>query len=113
LDFISIRGLWTIHLLTPFVGRGIGVQKTAETALSQPGFVGKDDRTSKIQNALSSKKKRSRMLQLREGDASAKFFHLHATYRRRKNHIVSLQLGDNTAFSQDDKARGDAAFLLQ
>lgn len=47
---------------------------------------------------------RSRMLPLREGDASTKFFHLHATYRRRKNHIISLQLGDNTAYDQQDKA---------
>jgi hypothetical protein len=48
-------------------------------------------------------RQRSRMLQLSEGDASTKFFHLHATYRRRKDHIVSLQLGNNTAFTQDDK----------
>lgn len=49
-------------------------------------------------------RQRSRQLQLREGDASTKLFHLHATYRSRKNHTVSLQLGNNTAFTLDDKA---------
>jgi hypothetical protein len=41
---------------------------------------------------------RSRITYLREGDANTKFFHLHATYRRRRNHIRALQAeGGRTA----------------
>jgi hypothetical protein len=37
----------------------------------------------------------SRLLWLREGDASTKFFHAHANFRRRRNHISSLVVDGN------------------
>jgi hypothetical protein len=39
-------------------------------------------------------RQRSRITYLKEGDANTKFFHLHASYRKRKNHIRVLETDD-------------------
>lgn len=49
-------------------------------------------------------RQRSRVRELREGDANTKYFHLKARGRRRRNHIVSIRNGTVTAFSHNDKA---------
>ena len=47
-------------------------------------------------------RQRSRVLQLRDGDANTKFFHLMARGRKRKNHIASIVHGSHTAYLQHD-----------
>ncbi|KAJ1279149.1 hypothetical protein BS78_04G132900 [Paspalum vaginatum] len=51
---------------------------------------------------------RSRVLYLREGDANTAFFHQQARYRKKKNFIAKLQVGDRIIVSQDEKQ--EAAF---
>jgi hypothetical protein len=51
------------------------------------------------------KKHNSRMLSLRFGDANTKFFHPKASYRRRKNFIQRLKVGNGWALSHEDKAQ--------
>lgn len=46
---------------------------------------------------------RSRILYLREGDANTAFFHPQARFRKKKNFIAKLQVGDRLATSQEDK----------
>lgn len=51
------------------------------------------------------KRQASRVLWLRAGDASTKYFHVKFCSRRRKNFIHSLQQGDHIATSHMDKAK--------
>ena len=46
---------------------------------------------------------RSRVLYLKEGDANTSFFHQQARYRKKKNFIAKLQVGDQTVVDQEDK----------
>jgi len=46
---------------------------------------------------------RSRVLYLKEGDANTSFFHQQARYRKKKNFIAKLQVGDQTVVNQEDK----------
>lgn len=46
---------------------------------------------------------RSRVLYLKEGDANTSFFHQQARYKKKKNFIAKLQVGDQTVFDQKDK----------
>ncbi|XP_066333398.1 uncharacterized protein [Miscanthus floridulus] len=46
---------------------------------------------------------RSRVLYLKEGDANTSFFHRQARYRKKKNFIAKLQVGDQTVADQEDK----------
>src|SRR4051812_18667759 len=56
-------------------------------------------------------RQRSRILWLREGDACTRFFHTHASHRRRKNFISHL-LVDNVRVSEhDDKAEAVDRFF--
>jgi len=45
----------------------------------------------------------SRIQYLREGDANTSFFHQQARYRKKKNFIDKLQVGDQMVFDQKDK----------
>jgi hypothetical protein len=47
-------------------------------------------------------RQRSRLLFLRDGDASTKFFHAHARHRQRRNTITSLRHENNIASSHED-----------
>lgn len=47
-------------------------------------------------------RQRSRVLQLREGDASTAFFHQQACHRQRRNVISTLQHGSEVATGQDE-----------
>lgn len=49
-------------------------------------------------------RQRSRMLQLREGEANTAFFHRHASHRQRKNEILALQSEDQVFTGQEDIA---------
>lgn len=49
-------------------------------------------------------RQRSRILVLREGDASTAFFHQHACHRQRKNIISTLQCGTNIITGQEEIA---------
>ena len=46
-------------------------------------------------------RQRSRLLWLQEGDANTAYFHTHASYRRRKNHLFKLQTGERVATTQE------------
>jgi exonuclease III len=46
---------------------------------------------------------RSRVKQLKDGDANTSFFHKQAAYRKRKNYIPKILDGDHMATSQEDK----------
>lgn len=46
---------------------------------------------------------RSRILYLREGDAKTAFFHQQARYRKKKNFIAKLEVGDQRAVTQEAK----------
>jgi hypothetical protein len=46
---------------------------------------------------------RSRILYLQEGDANTAFFHQQARFRKKKNFIPKLQVGDQLVVSQEDK----------
>jgi hypothetical protein len=46
---------------------------------------------------------RSRILYLQEGDANTAFFHQHARFRKKKNFIPKLQVGDQVVVSQEEK----------
>lgn len=47
---------------------------------------------------------RSRVTWLQEGDACTKFFHIQASYRRKKNTIAKLKTADGLAVTADEKA---------
>ena len=49
-------------------------------------------------------RQRSRVLELKEGDANTRYFHLRARGRRRKNHITSISVGDRRATTHDEMA---------
>ena len=46
---------------------------------------------------------RSRILYLQEGDANTAFFHQHARFRKKKNYIPKLHVGEQVVVSQKDK----------
>jgi hypothetical protein len=46
---------------------------------------------------------RSGLLWLKDGDANTSYFHQHARYKKRKNFIRKLQVGDRLLFEQEDK----------
>jgi hypothetical protein len=46
---------------------------------------------------------RSGLLWLKDGDANTSYFHQHARYKKRKNFIGKLQVGDRLLFEQEDK----------
>jgi hypothetical protein len=46
---------------------------------------------------------RSRILSLKERDANTSFFHQQARFRKKKNFIPKLKVGDEIAVSQEDK----------
>ncbi|XP_066358080.1 uncharacterized protein [Miscanthus floridulus] len=48
---------------------------------------------------------RSRFLYLREGDANTAFFHQQARYRKKKNFISKLQVGNQVVVTQDEKQK--------
>jgi hypothetical protein len=48
---------------------------------------------------------RSRILYLQEGDANTAFFHQQARYRKKKNFIPKLQVGNQVVVSQDEKQK--------
>lgn len=48
-------------------------------------------------------RQRARVQGLRDGDATAQFFRIHASKRRRRNHIMCLRDGDRVARDQDGK----------
>ena len=50
------------------------------------------------------KRQASRIVNLREGDANTKFFHLKANARKRKNHIQRLQKDGGWAATHEEKA---------
>jgi hypothetical protein len=54
---------------------------------------------------------RSRILYLREGDANTFFFHQQARYRKRKNFIGKLQVGDLSLTAQEDKQQAALDFF--
>jgi hypothetical protein len=54
---------------------------------------------------------RSRILYLREGDANTSFFHQQARYRKRKNFIGKLQVGDLSLTAQEDKQQAALDFF--
>jgi hypothetical protein len=47
---------------------------------------------------------RSRVSWLRSGDANTELFHSWSGYRKRKNYIAKLKVGENVVTSHDDKA---------
>jgi hypothetical protein len=55
-------------------------------------------------------RQRSRILWLREGDACTRFFHLHASHRRRKNFIGHLIVDDVRITEHADKAEAVDSF---
>jgi len=48
---------------------------------------------------------RSRILYIQEGDANTAFFHQQARYRKKKNFISKLQVGNQVVVSQDEKQK--------
>jgi hypothetical protein len=56
-------------------------------------------------------RQRSRILWLREGDACTRFFHLHASHRRRKNFIGHLFVDDVRVVEHVDKAEAVDSFF--
>lgn len=51
-------------------------------------------------------KQRGKINWVKEGDASTRYFHAHATIRHRKNSIATLQDGAGNSFSEhEDKAK--------
>lgn len=50
-------------------------------------------------------RQRSRIRELKEGDANTRYFHLKTRGRRRKNHITSVKAGELVMSSQDDMAQ--------
>jgi hypothetical protein len=56
-------------------------------------------------------RKRSRILWLREGDACTRFFHLHASHRRRKNFIGHLAIDNVRVKEHVDKAEAVDCFF--
>lgn len=54
---------------------------------------------------------RSRILYLWEGDANTSFFHQQARYRKRKNFIGKLQVGDLSLTAQEDKQQAALDFF--
>jgi hypothetical protein len=46
---------------------------------------------------------RSGLLWLKDGDVNTSYFHQHARYKKRKNFIGKLQVGDRLLFEQEDK----------
>jgi predicted glycosyltransferase len=46
---------------------------------------------------------RSRILYLQEADANTAFFHQQARFRKKKNFIPKLQVGDQVVVSQEQK----------
>ena len=57
-------------------------------------------------------RQRSLMLYLREGEASASFFHINASKKRRKNHLFRLSRGDSTATNQEDMEELASNFFI-
>jgi hypothetical protein len=47
---------------------------------------------------------------LKEGDTNTSYFHHHARYRKHKNFIAKLKVGDHIKTEQEKK-RGDMEFL--
>jgi hypothetical protein len=54
---------------------------------------------------------RSRLLWLREGDACTRFFHTHASHRRRKNFIGHLMVDNRRVTDNADKAEAVDSFF--
>lgn len=50
-------------------------------------------------------RQRSRIRELREGDANTRYFHLKARGRRRKTHIANVRIGEATATTPSDLAQ--------
>lgn len=50
-------------------------------------------------------RQRSRIRELKEGDANTRYFHLKARGRRRKNYVVSVRNSHTSAFTQEEKAQ--------
>lgn len=46
---------------------------------------------------------RSRLNWLKEGDANTLYFQQHARYRKRKNFIAKLKVGDRVVIEQEEK----------
>lgn len=55
-------------------------------------------------------RQRSRLLRLKEGDASTRFFHQHASYRRRRNTICQLHVDGGIITGQDSLAKAVDSF---
>jgi hypothetical protein len=53
----------------------------------------------------------SRILWLSEGDASTKFFHIHASARRRRNFIRTLEVGEQVLVDEGRKAEAVYSFF--
>jgi hypothetical protein len=58
-------------------------------------------------------RQRSRILWLREGDACTRFFHLHASHRRRKNFVGHLVVDNRRVTEHDEKAKAVDIFFDQ
>lgn len=55
-------------------------------------------------------RQRSCLLYLKDGDANTRFFHMHASYRRCKNSITSLKVGDSVITGQENLSQVVDAF---
>lgn len=58
-------------------------------------------------------RQRSRLLWLRDGDASTQFFHLHASHRRRRNMITTLKCGDRILSGHDEIAEAADTYYTE
>jgi hypothetical protein len=56
-------------------------------------------------------RQRSRTPWIKKGDANTWYFHLCANIRKRKKHILALQVGDDTVTEQDRKLEAVYSFF--